>query len=216
MKRIILAIVLFGTTMLAHAQTTMKDLWLSMPDSVLPYMNESMRRDHIDFINMNLDSEVKNLLSGKCVIDTLTTDYCKIMLNDNISWQLVLLPREEHGDSVTCSIKTFLGKGSESEICFYNQQWQHIDASFGLPQNDGTDNLVNTFIEKPDTMSQDRFAQLQSQLVPCMLVADYDQSHGCLVLKLSAPLPDGGQEEQVKTILKQRKLKWNGRMFTES
>ena len=215
MKRIIFAVMLFCTT-IAQAQNTMKDLWLSMPDSVLPYLNESMRRDHIDFLNMNMSSKVKNLLNGKSVMDSLTTDYCVLHLNDILVWQLILLPRESQNDSIVCSIKTFMGKGSDSEICFYNSNWQRLDESFGLFPFGSLADQLNSFTQKPDTMTQDRFLELQNQMAPCMIEANFDYANRCLVLSLNSPLTEGGNEEQIKAILKQRKFKWNGETFIES
>ena len=81
MKKFVLSFVLIMAFAAAHAQFTAKDAWLSMPDDILPYLNQSMRTDHVEFYNMNIESKVKNLLQGKCVMDTLTADFLFVRLN---------------------------------------------------------------------------------------------------------------------------------------
>ena len=47
MKKILIAILLFPLTI--QAQLTMRDVFLQMPDSLLPYLSQSNRLDLLDY-----------------------------------------------------------------------------------------------------------------------------------------------------------------------
>lgn len=218
-KSSIVRLVLYVTLMLnagkGVAQVTMKDLWLAMPDSVLPYLNESMRRDHIDFITMNLDSEVKNLLEGKGVMDTLSVDYCHVRLNEKLTWQLMLLPLEGKNDSVICSIKTYHTLCPESEVSFFNLGWTRIENSFGLPSMSNSDKLISDMTQKPDTMSLQQFAKMKEELLPVMVEAVYSPFDKTIELRLSGHLTSVDAGESLDAIIIPKKYKWNGKEFIE-
>ena len=53
---------------------SMKDLLVSMPDSVVPYLNHNLRLEFTELQEMGVKAEVKNLLEEVSVMDTLTQD----------------------------------------------------------------------------------------------------------------------------------------------
>ena len=53
----------------------MRDLWLSMPDSLCTCLDRNLRTELLDFVDMGVKAEVKNRMNGQSTMDTLTADY---------------------------------------------------------------------------------------------------------------------------------------------
>ena len=58
---------------------SMKDLLVSMPDSVVPYLNHNLRLEFTELQEMGVKAEVKNLLGETCKYSS----NCKIFISIN-------------------------------------------------------------------------------------------------------------------------------------
>ena len=125
-----------------------------------------------------------------------------------------LLP-VENGDSVLCVVKTFAGPEKESELYFYNQDWKKMDAT-RLLDGKRMEDLAESLIQKPDTMSETRFAEQQAMIYPIMVSDLRLQNENSLVVGLSLPLLSAEDKKAVNAIKLQRSFKWNGETFKES
>ena len=204
MKYIMMACLL--TASLGVGAKSMKDLLVSMPDEVMPCLNKNMRLEFAELQEMGVKAEVKNLLEEVSVMDTLTQDFVQIRLTKASTLQMKKLP-VENGDSVLCVVKTFAGPEKESELYFYNQDWKKMDAT-RLLDGKRMEDLAESLILKPDTMSETRFAELVSALLL--------QNENSLVVRLSLPLLSADDKKAVNAIKLQRSFKWNGKTFKES
>ena len=197
----------------AGAQVSMRDLWIQMPDSIVPYLNNSIRTEMADLYQMKVKAESKNLLEGTSVIDTLINDYVHVSLNSNTVLQIKQLPTES--SFVICVVKTFIAPEAESEVCFFNSKWQPIKESYGLPLSDDVDKLKTEFTFCPDTMTHERYNELLTQLDPVMLYSEIIANDNVVVFGLSRPLLSKDDKININAIIKQRKFKWNGQTFIE-
>ena len=119
-----------------------REIWLTMPDSLVTYLDKNKRIEMVDYIDMQVRADVKNALEGVSVMDTLTHDFLQVTLNEVCTLQMRTLSTEL-GDTVFCLVKTFRGPQAESEATIYNTNWQKIkNISLPLP-----------YLSKPDTMS---------------------------------------------------------------
>ena len=121
----------------------------------------------------------------------------------------------ENGDSVLCVVKSFAGPEKESELYFFNQEWKVLDASRFLGGKRMED-LAETLVQKPDTMSESRFADLKAMIEPKMVSALLLQNENALVVRLASPLLSADDKKVVNVIKLQRKFNWNGKSFKES
>ena len=80
---------------------SMKDLLVSMPDSLMPYLDKNLRQEMPELQEMGVKAEVKNLLGDNCVMDTLTADFLQIRMSKLSTLQVKKLPAEA-GDSLLC------------------------------------------------------------------------------------------------------------------
>ena len=188
---------------------SMKDLLVSMP-----CLNKNMRLEFAELQEMGVKAEVKNLLEEVSVMDTLTQDFVQIRMTKASTLQMKKLP-VENGDSVLCVVKTFAGPEKESELYFYNQDWKKMDAS-RLLDGKRMEDLAESLIQKPDTMSETRFAELKAMIEPRMVSALLLQNENSLVVRLSLPLLSADDKKAVNAIKVQRSFNWNGKTFKES
>lgn len=184
---------------------TMRQLWLSMPQSVLPYLDDNMRVQCADFYDMHSGASTDNQLGGKTRIDTLTAEFLSATLTDASAMQMRLLPVAGSSDSLLCVVRSWAGPERESEVRMYNQNWQPVGESitFSLSQ----------FVSRPDTMPEARFGYLLSCLDPVMYSATLSAADQSLCVDVCTVVANPEDREALKAILVQRKFNWNGISF---
>jgi len=182
---------------------SMKEMWIAMPDSMIPYLTKNLRTEMADLVAMNVHADVKNKLQGASKIDTLQETYLKATLNKASVIQMRLLPTSGR-DTVVCVVRNFFGPATESEVSFYNQNWEPLGT-----QAFRTADLT----QKPDTMSEEKYKQLCAMVDPAMIHAELSADRDELVITLSVPLLSNEIKKQVNPVILQKSLKWNGKTF---
>ena len=214
MKRFFITIVCCALFFPVKAQISMRDVWLSMPDSILPYLNKNQRLEHLDFLDMHVTSEVKNLLGGEGRMDTLTADYTMVHLTAASTLQMKLLTQSD-STQLICFVKTFHAPEPESSVLFYDQNWKLVSASYGLPLSLSSEEVLKHFTFQPEGMDSERYEELCKMIEPVMLSARLSPESSDIVFQLSTPTFTQKEKEEVKAIVKQIKFKWNGETFKE-
>lgn len=184
---------------------TVRQLWLGMPQSVVPYLDANMRMQCADFYDMHSGTSTDNQLGGKTRIDTLTTEYLSATLSDASDIQMRLLPVAGSPDSLLCVVRSWIAPERESEVRLYNQDWQPVGNSitFSLSQ----------FVSRPDTMTEARFSYLLSCLDPVMYSATLSVVDQSLSVEVSAVVACPEDKEALNAVLVQRKFNWDGIKF---
>lgn len=212
-KILIIATLLIATLLNVDAQSPMRDLWIQMPDSVVPYLDVNSRTEMADFYDIKVKTGSKNLLEGKSAIDSLTSDYIHVTLNSSTTLQIKKLQTES--SFVICLIKTFTAPEPESEVSFFSSSWKPLKETFGLPVTNDASSLIEQFTTRPDTISQERYEELASMLDPVMISAEMSVNEQVVTFSLSRPLIEKTEILNINAIFKQRKFKWNGQTFIE-
>ena len=88
--RLAIALLLLLLPLTVGAQTV-RDLWLSMPPSLAPYLSTSLRTQCLDFYDMHTDAQTDNALKGKSRIDTLTSTFLAATLSKAHTLRMKLL-----------------------------------------------------------------------------------------------------------------------------
>lgn len=212
---------------------TVRDLWLSMPPSLAPYLNTSLRTQCLDFYDMHTDAQTDNALKGKSRIDTLTSTFLAATLSKAHTLQMKLLPASGSGsgsasgsasglgssmvsgsgsssslsscDSVLCVVRSWDGPKRDSEVQLFDRQWKPLQAPLTFS--------ADSFVCRPDTMSEERFSRLVAMLDPIMFSVSLSPAENVLLVKLSPIVPNPEDEKAIEQILVQRKLKWDGKTF---
>lgn len=124
MKKIIFTVgMLLGACSL-HAQD-MKSLFVAMPDSVAPLLTKVNREDCIDFLASDMKAEVKNRFGNVSELKKLTEDYLLMQTTHSSSMEMKLLLLND-SVKVICMVNTVCGPACDSEIRFYDIQWQPL------------------------------------------------------------------------------------------
>ena len=268
---------------------TVRDLWLSMPPSLAPYLSTSLRTQCLDFYDMHTDAQTDNALKGKSRIDTLTSTFLAATLSKAHTLQMKLLPASGSGsgsgsasasasgsgsalgsslgsgsgssmgsassmvsasgssigsgsslvsasgssigsgsslvsasgsslgsgsasssslsscDSVLCVVRSWDGPKRDSEVQLFDRQWKPLQAPLTFS--------ADSFVCRPDTMSDERFSRLVALLDPIMFSVSLSPAENVLLVKLSPVVPNPEDEKAIEQILVQRKLKWDGKTF---
>lgn len=252
---------------------TVRDLWLSMPPSLAPYLSTSLRTQCLDFYDMHTDAQTDNALKGKSRIDTLTSTFLAATLSKAHTLQMKLLPASGSGsgsasasvsgsgsalgssmgsgsslvsasgssigsasglgsslgsgssigsassmvsgsgsssslsscDSVLCVVRSWDGPKRDSEVQLFDRQWKPLQAPLTFS--------ADSFVCRPDTMSEERFSRLVAMLDPIMFSVSLSPAENVLLVKLSPVVPNPEDEKAIEQILVQRKLKWDGKIF---
>lgn len=240
---------------------TVRDLWLSMPPSLAPYLSTSLRTQCLDFYDMHTDAQTDNALKGKSRIDTLSSTFLAATLSKAHTLQMKLLPASGSGsgsasasasgsgsalgsslgsasslvsasgssigsasglgssmvsasgsssslsscDSVLCVVRSWDGPKRDSEVQLFDRQWKPLQAPLTFS--------ADSFVCRPDTMSEERFSRLVALLDPIMFSVSLSPAENVLLVKLSPVVPNPEDEKAIEQILVQRKLKWDGKTF---
>lgn len=108
-------------------------------------------------------------------------------------------------DSVLCVVRSWDGPKRDSEVQLFDRQWKPLQAPLTFS--------ADSFVCRPDTMSEERFSRLVAMLDPIMFSVSLSPAENVLLVKLSPVVPNPEDEKAIEQILVQRKLKWNGKTF---
>lgn len=108
-------------------------------------------------------------------------------------------------DSVLCVVRSWDGPKRDSEVQLFDRQWKPLQAPLTFS--------ADSFVCRPDTMSEERFSRLVALLDPIMFSVSLSPAENVLLVKLSPVVPNPDDEKAIEQIFVQRKLKWDGKTF---
>lgn len=146
MKRFFLLVSLFVCVSL-QAQN-MKELFIAIPDTLSPLLTKVNREDFGDFLASNMKAEVRNRFGKDSEMTELTDDYLYIKMTSASSMEMKMLPLND-SLKVICVIQTYRAPVADSQIRFYDTDWNQLDGSLfiDLPED-------SLFFQKPDNEAQ--------------------------------------------------------------
>lgn len=102
----------------------MKDFFVLMPDSLMPMLEQSTRKDLVDIAESKMTTALDNDWGGRSRLQTITADYLMLIedIADSITVEMALLPRSK--DTLICLIRTIPLPQKDSELFLFNTRWQ--------------------------------------------------------------------------------------------
>lgn len=197
MKKIFLILLVTFSLLPLNAQN-MRQIWLEMPDSIVPYLNRSLRTELADYVTMGMKSEVMNALRDTTRIEKLTDDYILVQLSNATKLEIKSLDA-----STIAMIQTWCGPLAESKLSLFSNNWEVKPLNID----------VSPMFVKPDTMSQQRYSELLDMANVTMNEMQLSVKDNSLTIKYSVPLLSSTDKKEMQAILRQRKLNWNGTTF---
>ena len=175
---------------LASAQN-MREIWLSMPDSLVPYLNNSLRTEVADYVDMkDMKPEVNNLLDDTTRINRLTNDYMLVRLTNSS-----VLEMRKLNDNRIATVWTWFGPAPESTLRMFDSEWNELPVS----------STFEPTIVRPDSMTVERFEELKSLLEPRLIELRLSPEDNSVTASYSLSLLSREEKKAVESILRQRK-----------
>ena len=208
MKKQLLTLFWLLLAVLPVSAQTLREAWVAMPDSLLPYLDKSKRAQLLELNDDRMPAEADNKLQGTSRLDTLLQNFLQVSASESMVLQMKLLPCQsaegQEADSVLCMVQTLKGPCPESRVRLFSRSWELLSDTCYRDKK---------LLVRPDTISAERFAELLEGLSLVVwkseLLPDADE----LVLTPSLPLLFVEEKEKMKPLLLQRNLKWNGKTF---
>ena len=121
MKKSIL-LMLLSCMALSMAAQDMKSVFISMPDSITPFLTKVNKEDCVDFLDSNMKAEVSTRLGGTAEMKALTDDYVLMQTTPTSSLEMKLFPVND-SVKVVCMVRTVCASACDSRIRFYASDW---------------------------------------------------------------------------------------------
>ena len=196
------AVSLLGCSGTLSAQTV-GELWVSMPDSLMPVLTAKQRADVVNKDNIALSVPTTNALGGTSRVDTLSADYLSVHVSDVSSAQMRLLPTTG-GDTLVCLVRTWLGPEAESSVGVYTKDWRQMS----FPAF-----CISDFVHRPDTMDTRKYDELLRVLDPYTFSVQLSPDALTLTVSAHAVTVTADEKKMLEAVFVQRKYNWNGRDF---
>lgn len=136
MRRLSLSLLTLLIALSATAQrVNIRQLFLSMPQSVMPTLSEERKIDLLAQYDAHKEGRIytlkeipNSLTSTASNIRTLTQDYLDLQLDEMSSMQLKVLPKGWRGYMISIVLTSEVVPW-QSVLIFYDKQWRRLDIS---------------------------------------------------------------------------------------
>lgn len=117
---------LLGIVPLKGGARLIKDFFITMPDSLMPMLDENARKDLVDIFQSGMKTALPNDWRGASTLLSLTDNYLQLREDSEgaVITDIVLLPTGK--DTIVCVARTLRVPQPASEILFFNSQWQEL------------------------------------------------------------------------------------------
>lgn len=209
-KTVLIATLLLLGIAPVMAQTTVTDIIKTIPQEILPYIDDDQRKEINEFAGVQDTIEIKNSLNGTTRIFTANNSFAQIDLNEAARLQIKLLPLND-STQIVCLLKTVTKPVPDSEIRFYSTTWSPIASDFNLPLSNNADSLLAYF--ETDTMTVDEYEELKRSIEPVIISADISKDENAITFSLNIPLISKDDYDSIKALIRQKTFKWDGKCF---
>ena len=207
-KNIILLLFSALACALSAQDITVKQMWLSQPDSIIPYLTEQTRQQLVDSTAKGEMQEVTNLFSEDTKLTALTADYLSVNLSASSKLTMKLLPTEDN-NHILCMVQTYMGPLPDSHITLYDSKWQKIAGNF-VPEF-----TVDSFLARTDSIDDEEWHQARQLIETRLISYELSATDNSLKVSSSPILLSSEQQTLIDKLLRTRLLVWDGKRFVE-
>ena len=197
MKKILI-IICFLTCWLGVSGQSLREVWIEMPDSILPYLSKSQRTELADYVEMKAEPAVLSTFGDSVRIERMTNNYLLLRANEATRLEIKLLD-----NNTLALVQTWMAPAAESKLSLFNLQWQPKEAVVAYKAN----------IVKPDSMSDEDFSDLKTLMSPRLKEYRLSADNNSLSVSWNYPLLSKKDVKRVTELLKSQVLNWTGKDF---
>lgn len=180
----------------------MRDVFASMPDSVLEVMTKNNRLDCIDFIENNMEARVRNRFDGFSELKTLTEDYLNLNLTSSCLVEMKLLPVAD-SISYICVVKTYSGPVRESTVAVYTDKWKLLPHEKWIKWPE-----YNDFWQANDSITDVDIRSMQREQAMHFMSACLSADQTRLTLEVQLDKTDEEKDKKMKSVLHPLVYEW--------
>lgn len=210
MKKIVALFSLLAALTASAADLQVKDLLVSMPDSIMTLISPSGRQDLIDFYESGGMGWTRNRLNGESHTLYFGEDRLSIATSYAGTLDMFVLPFKK-GDCVVCVIKSVkIDDYRDSRISFYTPSWQRISTE-SLIELPAFDDFLDKKALKNDSVSDLR----AMSLIRFVSVTPSADDNGVLEFSYTSLDNIGPDADRFRHFFRPEPLRyvWNGRRF---
>ena len=193
-----LIIICFLTCWLCVSAQSLREVWIEMPDSILPYLSKSQRTELADYVEMKAEPVVLNVFGDSVRIEHMTNNYLLVKASEVTLLEIKLLD-----NNTLALVQTWKAPAAESKLSLFDLQWQPKEAVVEYNEN----------IVKPDTMPDEEFNDLKSLMYPRLKEYRLSPENNSLSVSWNYPLLSKKELKRMVDLLKPQVLNWTGRDF---
>ncbi len=145
LRNIILSIGCLIGTWASYAVEPVSDLFVQMPDSLLPTIEVNRRKDMIDLMRAGQSSEATTRLGSQAAITLMQDSLLAVKLSELSSLQIQLY--QQGDETIIALVNTVCAPACDSRIRFYSHDWKELPTSKYIRRID-----THTFLNVPDTL----------------------------------------------------------------
>ncbi len=206
MKRLILMLTLALATF-ANAQSPMAALFTSMPDSIMPLLTQTGRRDMLDFLSNGMDARVHNQFGDEATLKTLTDTYLLVETSAKSRAEMKLLFTHD-SIGLLALVRTVEGPSADSHVEFFDTEWHQ------LPWMELPRPMVEDFFSPaPDSIAQDAHYAQRSLADLCLIEVSASPDEPVFKMTLSTDDLEEKEKDAAKLLVHPLWYRWDGEAF---
>lgn len=211
MRKILSLLFIIAFTQCTYAQSNIRQIIVTMPDSIMPMLTKVNREDCMDYLASNMKAEVTNRIGSKSEMTKMTDSYAQFKLTDVSERVFKLLPTTNN-DTIICMITTCNGPASDSKLDFFDCNWEKSKKKYiEMP-------TLKDFISKPDSINESTFENMLNKADILLMKADFADNSDDIIFTLTTMeyLNDDDRKSLEPFITKELRMKWDGKKFEKS
>lgn len=187
----------------ANAQTV-GDMFVSMPDSLFPYLTQEQRVELVKLkqVDTSTSAVLRSAFNCSVSLDSLEAARMTVNTDSTMTMEMARLATVS-GDSLYCLLQTVSAPERETVAAIYNMVWKKVS------DVDWTDVPL---LNRPDTMSEKEFAN-RTSLIEFRMVEARLENADTIVLRLNVPMLSKEDKRLLRDILVQRRMRWDGERY---
>ena len=197
-----------ATALVSQAAEPAAQLFVSMPDSLVPSIEVNRRKDLIDLFHAGQQAQVTTKLGGTARMTQLQENLVVLSLSQQSRMALYLYTTTGN-DSVVALVNTVYAPAGDSRIRFFNSAWRELPASkyIELPTRDD-------FFLFPDSLSKEEYKALMRPVDICLVEYTFDTDGSICARQSWEKYLDRETYDRLKPYLRESiTLHWNGKQF---
>lgn len=206
--RSLLLLLFFTVSIASQAIEPVAQLFVSMPDSLLPSIEVNRRKDMIDLKHAGQKAQTATKLGGNAEMALLQDSLLSIDLSSQ-SKMAMRLYQTHRDDTLIVLINTVYAPAGDSRVRVFNSAWDELPASKYIRPI-----AKEEFFIFPDSLSKEKRKELIRPIDIYLSTYTFETDGSLKVQQSWSDYLDKESYQQIRPYLKETiELHWNGKKF---